>query len=975
MSCWLLTLLSALLGAAQAGPSSREDYLGCPAPRSPENGLSFIFNNGRLVRYRCHPGFKLRGHSEAVCHQNQWNRPAPLCLARNGTRRGAMVSHHHGGRQHEHNHAGRQHFEWDSMYKEEKLPLINGEWRKPHHRGSHVFSLAGSSKELPARTATEQQLIDDEVKIAEMRHRQEHEVRRTKQDESAEHLGDEENKLRSGGSPGSEDNEVPTPASGSGEAVRDGHSHHSVATSHSADADNLPHLKKYYRWKEDSPRHHSTRYSSSRLASGRGSSEESVSPVAARERDDEKDDGNDEAIETSTESPASHASMESAPREAWRKQSDISDYWKSLSGGYSSERRGHDRRHAGTHSADAAETTTHKTISRAFKRSYLHSDDDYDLEDDDADDDDDDEPSPDTHDTTRYRSTHRGDLSPYDDSQEERRRQRFPPTTVTFERGQEPAKGPKGDREPDDQASGSSEDRRRAHSSPVDYFGRPVQVLTGEKAHQQDALLRRQYEMAQQRRRAGRFEEARGPQEATVRFDPPPSSGPVTSRPIDYFGRPVQVHTGEKAAQAEALLKRQYEMVQQRMRDNERDLEEVRKRPDDEYFPRQGVSDDDRRGDIPVRHRGDRDPLPTPPPPRHLVTSRPVDYFGRPVQVLTGDKAAQAEAMLRRQYEEYQARLNRRTSEPDYAEGRPVEFDRRPVQPGPSTSPPFDHFGRPVQVLTGEKAGQQTELLRQQYEMAQRSGSFQESRRRPTEVVHAHQHSSEHRHRHHHGQHAHEQATEGTSGSLRLSKEDLELMSRLSPELRASFMRDLRQARVKEETDPERANQFLSRYRDAYRTRPASQHTKSLSAESQEDDATSGGSGDDDGDDYDDGDLQGDQPPEDIPLTTASTEDTSSELAERKNSSKHSSSKATYDQSCLQDRRLGRSFLSAPKVRHAYVYKYERKVLNKPAESHYVLARYKCLLGYRLKYAKTDALYCRQRQWIGEHPHCVREES
>lgn len=965
---WLLTLLCALFGAAQSGPSSREDYLGCPAPRSPENGLSFIFNNGRLVRFRCHPGFKLRGHSEAVCHQNRWNRPTPLCLARNGTRRGTMASHH-GGHQHEHNHAGRNHFEWDSMYKEEKLPLINGEWRKPHHRGSHVFSLAGSSKELPARTATEQQLIDDEVKIAEMRHRQEHDVRSTKNDESDEEI----NELRSGVTPGSDDNEVPTPAPGSAEAARHGHSHHSVATSHSADADSLPHLKKYYKWKEDSPRHHRTRYSASRLASRRASSEDSMT---ARERDNDKDDGDDEAFETSTESPSSHAPSESAPREAWRKQSDISDYWKGLSGGYSSERRGHDRRHAVTQSDDAEETTTHKTISRAFKRSYLHSDDDYDLEDDDADDDEDDEPSPDARDTTRYRSTHRGDLSPYDDSEEERRRQRFPPTTVTFERGQEPSKGPKGDREPDDRPSGSSDDNRRAQSSPVDYFGRPVQVLTGEKAHQQDALLRRQYEMAQQRRRAGRFEEARGPQVATVRFDPPPSSGPVTSRPIDYFGRPVQVHTGEKAAQAEALLKRQYEMVQQRMRDNERDFKEARKRPEDEYFPRQGVSEDDRRGDIPSRARGDRDPLPTPPPPRHLATSRPVDYFGRPVQVLTGDKAAQAEATLRRQYEEYQARLNRRPGEPDYAEGRPVEFDRRPVQPGPSTSPPFDHFGRPVQVLTGEKAGQQTQLLRQQYEMAQRGGFLQESRRRPTEVVHGHQqHSSEHRHRHHHGQQpAHEHGTEGTSGSLKLSKEDLELMSRLSPELRASFVRDLRQARVKEETDPERANQFLSRYRDAYRTRSASQHTKSLSAESQEDDGTTGGDEDDE-DDYDDGELQGDQPQEDIPLTTASTEDTSSELADRKNSSKHSSSKATYDQSCLQDRRLGRSFLSAPKVRHAYVYKYERKVLNKPAETHYVLARYKCLLGYRLKYAKTDALYCRQRQWIGEHPHCIREES
>ncbi|KAH8040842.1 hypothetical protein HPB51_013012 [Rhipicephalus microplus] len=108
---------------------------------------------------------------------------------------------------------------------------------------------------------------------------------------------------------------------------------------------------------------------------------------------------------------------------------------------------------------------------------------------------------------------------------------------------------------------------------------------------------------------------------------------------------------------------------------------------------------------------------------------------------------------------------------------------------------------------------------------------------------------------------------------------------------------------------------------------------------------------------------------EPLEITTASTEDTSSDT------STESSAKATYDQSCLQDRKLGRPFLSAPKVKHAYVYKYERKVLGKPAQSHYVLARYKCLLGYSLKYAKASALYCRQRQWIGEHPTCVRSST
>ncbi|XP_037506018.1 uncharacterized protein LOC119382403 isoform X1 [Rhipicephalus sanguineus] len=731
-------LLCALLGAAvHASPSSgRDPDLGCPAPRSPENGLSFIFNRGRLVRYRCHPGFTLRGHGQAVCHHNTWNRPAPLCLAKNATRRGGARLPHPG----EDKRGERQPFEWDSS--KERLPLTN--WKKAQ--------LGGDQR---------------------MRH---HGVRGSRErDESA------------------------------AEQVLSRHSVHS--------ADSWQHLKK----------------------------EEGHHSLSSAEQADREDGTLTESAELS------------APREALRKQSDISRFWRS---------------HYGEHSAEGLssgnnETTGHKAVSRAFKRSYLHSDDDYDLDDDD--------------DSTQ--STHRGDMSPYDDDEEEHGRNS--PRTVTFERG------PKGDREPYDPSA--------SRSSPVDYFGRPVQVLSGEKAHQQDALLRRQYEMAQQHRRA-KVEEFRAREE--VRFEPPPPDNTaVTSRPLDYFGRPVQVHTGEKAAQAEALLKRQYEMVQQRMQDNQ--LQEVRKRPDADYFPRQGVSEDARE------YRGDREPL-------SGVTSRPVDYFGRPVQVLTGDKAAQAEAMLRRQYEEYQARLSSRPSEPDYAVGRPVEFNRRPVQP--ASSPPFDHFGRPVQVLTGEKAGQQTELLRQQYDMAQRGAAFQEARGRPTE---------EHRHRHQHGE-------QGTSGALRLSREDLELMSRLSPQLRASFVRDLRQARIKEETDPERANRFLSRYR-----------SQSVSAD----------------------EMLADEP------TESTTEDTSSET------STESSTKATYDQSCLQDRKRGRSFLSAPKVKHAYVYKYERKVLGKPAQSHYVLARYKCLLGYTLKYAQASALYCRQRQWIGEHPTCVRSST
>ncbi|KAM7291177.1 uncharacterized protein ISCGN_027752 [Ixodes scapularis] len=976
---WMLLPLLCVLGREL---SSRE-FLGCPAPRSPDNGLSFIFNEGRIVRYRCHPGYKLRGHPHAVCTNSHWNRPAPLCLAKNGTRRDTAHAGHDKTKP-EHNTASRQPFDWSPLYGSEdaKLPLINGQWRRPHHRGSRVFSLgprSSSEEDTPQKSMLEQQLIEEEVKIAEMRHDQEQHVLSSRNqakditeggvdDATADVAGDEDEEF----------NDV-RPSSSTSEPHHAKHSAHSashtVGTSHSDDGSNEQRTRRYYRWKEDEPKPHAARYYSSRLAHTRKSSgESSVKSDSILQAQSKEDDD----IPTSTESPVVHTSSwlkQSGPREVLRSPSDISDYWKSNSGGYSSERHDPlDSENRKSHGEVVTEHTTEKPKSRAIKRSYLHTDADYEDDDDDDDVDDDDEPPRFGRGDTPARPI-RDDRKPYGDEK---------PTVRFDDRGDTPARPIKGDRDPYDSAG-----RSLSTSSPVDFYGRPVQVLTGEKAHQQEELLRRQYERAQRRKAFEQDileEEARGrPEEkAPIRFDPPPrgDNEPITSRPFDYFGRPVQVHTGEKAAQAEALLREQYERVQSRMRENTR-LQEARRPPEEQTFHRQPQLP--QRGDIPLRERGDREEV-TRESPRQLVTSRPYDYFGRPVQVLTGEKAAQAEEMLRRQYEQYQQQLNsRRDRNQEEAVGRPVEFERRPVQPssGEVTSSPFDHFGRPVQVLSGEKAGQQTELLRRMYERAESSRNIQESRRRPVEEVH--RSPREHRHRHNHGQ---EQATdyessresrgpaaEGTSGSLRLSKEDMELMSKLTPDVRESYLKDLRKARMKEETDPVRANEFLSRYQNTWKSR-ASQHTKSLDKEPAKD--ASNEDNVDDKDDYDD-ELQNDQPEEDIPLTTASTEDTSSESSEdnstRDATATFTSSKASYDQTCLRDRKQGTSFLSAPKVKHAYVYKYERKVLTKPPYSHYVLARYKCLFGYRFKYEKADALYCKQREWIGEHPHCVREES
>ncbi|XP_067134825.1 fibrillin-2-like isoform X2 [Centruroides vittatus] len=57
--------------------------LNCPAPRAPRNGISFIFDDGQRVQYRCHPGFVMKGKASSVCINNKWNNPPPLCLLPN----------------------------------------------------------------------------------------------------------------------------------------------------------------------------------------------------------------------------------------------------------------------------------------------------------------------------------------------------------------------------------------------------------------------------------------------------------------------------------------------------------------------------------------------------------------------------------------------------------------------------------------------------------------------------------------------------------------------------------------------------------------------------------------------------------------------------------------------------------------------------------------------------------------------------
>lgn len=900
----------------------------------------------------------LKGHAHSTCINSHWSRPAPHCLPKHGSRRGAVSSEH--DRTHPHHYSGsRHHPRWDHELRENgtdgnarigKLPLINGQW--PQQGGAIVNPHTSFERRGFKVSQLGRDMIEEELGIAELRHRQEQDVLSSSERGLYKgHRGatSKEGSVEAVDGDGRESNEVLS-LGGSGNQAS-GEETHAVATSHTSGAGDS---RRYYTWR--SAESGSPRYYASRTASSGKSSESSAERTPSRDTAD----GSSE-ITTSTAPTVSTSSWFERPtgtREAVRRPSDITDYWRRRSGDYGVYRP--------QSRPDSSERSTfqevrRRPVSASFKRSYLQTDDDYDDDDDDEDDD--------AYDRPR----------------------------VKFSRGDTRPEVVKGDREVFVRPS-----HELPTSSPVDYFGRPVQVLSGEKAHQQEELLRRQYEMAQRRRRKPVEEEAVGrPEEkVTVEFDGKKKGDRevVTSRPFDYFGRPVQVLSGDKAAQAEALLRRQYEDFQRKLREREK-VEEARKRPEEVVHRKPLLPEEPEKKPPTVtfdrdwpKVKGDRE-----------VTSRPTDYFGRPVQVLTGEKAGQAEEMLRRQYEQYLEQKNKR-QKVEEAVGRPVEFERQPsfthglpskgvsqirnnyeeaVGRPPSevvrkpledaTSPPRDYFGRPVQVLTGEKAGQQTELLRLQYEEAEaRRRKLEEARRRPTEEVFGR--PSAHNRRHHHGDTGREDhgvsvADYGLSGNVRLSREDIELMNKLSPDVRANFLRDLIKARTKEETAPERANAFLSRYENTWRSRVQATTAKPKSRQpSGERDYD-----DDDLDDDDDDYYQGDEAQDDVPLTTVSTEDTSSEYDDVEKP-QETSAKATYDQSCLQDNDIGRSFVRAPRIDYGYVIKYERKTLTRPPYTHYVLARYKCIRRYELLYTKSDALYCRQREWVGERPVCVKPD-
>ncbi|GBO02125.1 hypothetical protein AVEN_232842-1 [Araneus ventricosus] len=63
---------------------AKEPEVNCPAPRSPDHGQTFLYQDGSVVKYVCDPGYTLIGRGMIRCIDGQWEEPIPLCLEVSG---------------------------------------------------------------------------------------------------------------------------------------------------------------------------------------------------------------------------------------------------------------------------------------------------------------------------------------------------------------------------------------------------------------------------------------------------------------------------------------------------------------------------------------------------------------------------------------------------------------------------------------------------------------------------------------------------------------------------------------------------------------------------------------------------------------------------------------------------------------------------------------------------------------------------
>ncbi|GIY39020.1 uncharacterized protein CDAR_114941 [Caerostris darwini] len=171
------------------GEASSWNNLNCPAPRAPDNGLSFIFRNGELVHFRCHPGYHMRGNPIAYCVNNMWTHVAPECIpiGKWSPHQNNTVSDH---KNHHNRHAGHHQNKWKAEKHRElfnwgedtsnnnvygdgprRLPLINGIW-PPQEQIEQVLALG------PQSTPGPKVLVKEEIDIAELRNKQLEELKK-----------------------------------------------------------------------------------------------------------------------------------------------------------------------------------------------------------------------------------------------------------------------------------------------------------------------------------------------------------------------------------------------------------------------------------------------------------------------------------------------------------------------------------------------------------------------------------------------------------------------------------------------------------------------------------------------------------------------------------------------------------------------------------------------------------------------------
>lgn len=171
--------------------ASAWNNLNCPAPRAPDNGLSFIFRNGELVHFRCHPGYVMQGKPVAYCVNNVWTEPAPECIP---IQKWPLQIKPENDVYHYNRNFGqnlepsqtekqRELFNWgdnedtqtsrQGVYGDgpRRLPLINGIW-PPQDQKEQVLALG------PQSTPGPKAMVKEEIDIAELRNKQLEELKR-----------------------------------------------------------------------------------------------------------------------------------------------------------------------------------------------------------------------------------------------------------------------------------------------------------------------------------------------------------------------------------------------------------------------------------------------------------------------------------------------------------------------------------------------------------------------------------------------------------------------------------------------------------------------------------------------------------------------------------------------------------------------------------------------------------------------------